>query len=98
MEEIVTLGIAGMLRPIFLVIAWMSSMPLNLAVTLVGPVVRINRELVLLPFPFASALTGLLTAIALILYPRIGIKGAPTMGSYALNFCVHGFPPPGEKP
>ncbi len=62
------------------------------------PTLEEISELLLLPFSFAGALTGLLTAIALVLYSRIGIKEAPTMGSCALNLYVHGFSPTGEKP
>jgi hypothetical protein len=73
-------------------------MPIDPTVSLVGPVVWINREFLLLLFPLASALAGLLAAIALILYPRIGIKETLTMGSCALDLYVHGFSPSGEKP
>jgi hypothetical protein len=74
-----------MLLAVLSIIAWVSSMPLDLTVTLIGLVVGIDCELLLLPFPFAGALAGILTAIALILYPRVGIKDASTMGSCALN-------------
>lgn len=56
-------------------------MPLDLAAPLVGPVVRINREFLLLPFLLASTLAGLPAAIALILYPRIGIKETSASGA-----------------
>jgi hypothetical protein len=92
------LGIAGVLLPILLVIARVLSMPFNLTVTLVGPVVRIRSEFILLLLPLANTLAGLLTTIPLIPHPRIGIQDAFTMGGCALNLCVHGFPPTGEKP
>jgi hypothetical protein len=87
-----------MLLAVLSIIALVSSMPLDLTVTLIGLVVRIDCELLLLPLPFAGPLAGLLAAIALVLHPRVGIQDASTMGGCALNLCVHGFPPTGEKP
>ena len=68
------MAIAGMAFPIAIVIAWMSCMPLGLACALVGFVVGVGCEPSLLPFSFAGELTVLLTAIALVLYTRIGSK------------------------
>jgi hypothetical protein len=92
------LTIAGVILPVFPVIARMMSVPLFLAVALVGLIVGIGCELFSLPFALAGPLAVVLAAIALIFDSGIRVKKALTMGRCTVNSWVHGFPPRGEKP
>jgi hypothetical protein len=89
LEEVVTLAPIGVIAAVYSVVAWMSPMPVGLACSLVGLVVRIGSKFFFLPLPLAGALAVFLTAISLILYTRIRSKQTPTMCAW--NHRVHGF-------
>jgi hypothetical protein len=69
----------------------MALMPFSLAVALIGFVVRIAYELCFLPIALPGTPAILLSAVGLVLYPRIGLKAASAMS--ALDGPVHGCPP-----
>jgi len=76
----------------------MPCMPIDLALPLVGLVVRIDCHFLLLPFALARTLARFPTTIGLVLSPWVGIDNAAAIGICTLNLLVHGLPPTGEKP
>jgi hypothetical protein len=82
-----------MVLSVLLVVVWMTLVPVFLAITLVGLIVRIECELFFLPFALTGPLTVFIAAITLIHNTGIRCEKAFTMGGRTLNLFVHGFAP-----
>ena len=80
-----------MLVPVLPPIMGVLFLPVFLAVSLVGLIVRVVCQFLSLPEVLSGPLTNLTATVALVFYSGIGMKKTMAMGTSDL--VVHGFPP-----